>query len=122
MNLLFQDANLLFQYMNLLFQVMILLFQVDLPEKTKLKSNLFSPIALPYLSLLRKSVVRFTDSRDMTISVYRGRKTIPPQQQLLYFPRAQYLINPGSILRFLPAAYIRLKLFLLVSCLYPATR
>ena len=27
---------------------MILLFQVDLPEKTKLKSNLLGPIALPY--------------------------------------------------------------------------
>ena len=48
MNLLFQDANLFFQDMNLLFQVMILLFQVDEPEKTKLKSNLFGPIALPY--------------------------------------------------------------------------
>ena len=47
-NLLFQDVNLLFQDANLLFQVMILLFQVDLPEKTKLKSNLFGPIALPY--------------------------------------------------------------------------
>ena len=45
MNLLFQDANLFFQDMNLLFQVMILLFQVDEPEKTKLKSNLFGPIA-----------------------------------------------------------------------------
>ena len=48
MNLLFQDANLFSQDMNLLFQVMILLFQVDEPEKTKLKSNLFGPIALPY--------------------------------------------------------------------------
>ena len=48
MNLLFQDANLFFQDMNLLFQVMIFLFQVDEPEKTKLKSNLFGPIALPY--------------------------------------------------------------------------
>ena len=47
MNLLFQGVNLLFQDANLLFQVMILLFQVDLPEKTKLKSNLFGPIALP---------------------------------------------------------------------------
>ena len=42
MNLLFQSANLLFQNMNLLFQIKILLFQVDLPEKTKLKSNLFA--------------------------------------------------------------------------------
>ena len=49
MNLLFQDANLFFQEMNLLFQVMILLFQVALPEKTKLKSNLFGPNALPYI-------------------------------------------------------------------------
>ena len=51
MNLLFQDANLFFQDMNLLFQVMILLFQEDEPEKTKLKSNLFGPIALPYIGL-----------------------------------------------------------------------
>ena len=33
------------------------------------------------LSLPRKSVVRFTDHSDMTIDVYRGRKTTTQQQQ-----------------------------------------
>ena len=33
------------------------------------------------LSLPRKSVVRLTDRLDMTLDVYRGRKTIKQQQQ-----------------------------------------
>ena len=33
------------------------------------------------LSLLGKSVVMLTDRPDMTIDVYRGRKTIQQQQQ-----------------------------------------
>ena len=33
------------------------------------------------LSLPRKSVVRLTDRPDMTLDVYRGRKTIMQQQQ-----------------------------------------
>ena len=33
------------------------------------------------LSLPRKSVVRFTDRPDMTLDVYRGRKTTIQQQQ-----------------------------------------
>ena len=33
------------------------------------------------LSLPRKSVVRLTDRLDMTLDVYRGRKTIMQQQQ-----------------------------------------
>ena len=33
------------------------------------------------LSLLRKSVVRLTDRPDMTLDVYRGRKTTMQQQQ-----------------------------------------
>ena len=41
------------------------------------------------LSLPRKSVVRLTDRPDMTLDVYRGRKTTIQQQQqlemLLYF-------------------------------------
>ena len=36
------------------------------------------------LSLPRKSVVRLTDSPDMTLDVYRGRKTIQQQQQISY--------------------------------------
>ena len=35
------------------------------------------------LSLPRKSVVRLTDRPDMTLDVYRGRKTTMQQQQLL---------------------------------------
>ena len=34
------------------------------------------------LSLPRKSVVRLTDRPDMTLDVYRGRKTTMQQQQL----------------------------------------
>ena len=35
------------------------------------------------LSLPRKSVVRLTDRPDMTLDVYRGRKTIMQQQNLI---------------------------------------
>ena len=35
------------------------------------------------LSLPRKSVVRLTDRPDMTLDVYRGRKTTTQQQQQL---------------------------------------
>ena len=41
------------------------------------------------LSLPRKSVVRLTDRPVMTIDVYRGRKTIMQQQQIvsaIFFP------------------------------------
>ena len=37
------------------------------------------------LSLPRKSVVRLTDRPDMTLDVYRGRKTTMQQQQPLKF-------------------------------------
>ena len=37
------------------------------------------------LSLPRKSVVRLTDRPDMTLDVYRGRKTTNQQQQSLVF-------------------------------------
>ena len=36
------------------------------------------------LSLPRKSVVRLTDRPDMTLDVYRGRKTTMQQQQKIY--------------------------------------
>ena len=39
------------------------------------------------LSLPRKSVVRLTDRPDMTLDVYRGRKTTMQQQQLLLLNR-----------------------------------
>ena len=42
------------------------------------------------LSLPRKSVVRITDHPDMTLDVYRGRKTTIQQQlQQLKVPRMQ---------------------------------
>ena len=37
------------------------------------------------LSLPRKSVVRLTDRPDMTLDVYRGRKTTIQQQQLITY-------------------------------------
>ena len=40
------------------------------------------------LSLPRKSVVRLTDRPDMTIDVYRGRKTTTTTQQQQGFHRA----------------------------------
>ena len=39
------------------------------------------------LSLPRKSVVRLTDRPDMTLDVYRGRKTTMQQQQQNQFPK-----------------------------------
>ena len=44
------------------------------------------------LSLPRKSVVRFTDRPDMTLDVYRGRKTTIQQQQ----SQAQHSIRRNS--------------------------
>ena len=42
-------------------------------------------IRLGGLSLPRKSVVRLTDRPDMTIDVYRGRKTTTQQQQMIRY-------------------------------------
>ena len=36
------------------------------------------------LSLPRKSVVRLTDSPDMTVAIYYGRKTTQQQQQMYW--------------------------------------
>ena len=44
------------------------------------------------LSLPRKSVVRLTDHPDMTLDVYRGRKTTI--QQLLVTPFHYHPLNP----------------------------
>ena len=40
------------------------------------------------LSLPKKSVVRLTDRPDMTLDVYRGRKTTEQQQQPIAFRMA----------------------------------
>ena len=52
------------------------------------------------LSLPRKSVVRLTDRPDMTLDVYRGRKTTMQQQQQQHLNRQvrltiyEHLITP----------------------------
>ena len=43
------------------------------------------------LSLSRKSVVRLTDRPDMTLDVYRGRKTTMQQQQILLQQKLTFL-------------------------------
>ena len=53
------------------------------------------------LSLPRKSVVRLTDRPDMTLDVYRGRKTTMQQQQKKSTCQIMGQIaiwdNPGSV-------------------------
>ena len=44
------------------------------------------------LSLPRKSVVRLTDRPDMTLDVYRGRKTTKQQNQTLMSNKSQYFL------------------------------
>ena len=50
------------------------------------------------LSLPRKSVVRLTDRPDMTLDVYRGRKTKLQQQQQFW---SYYSLLMGSVIRLL---------------------
>ena len=45
------------------------------------------------LSLPRKSVVRLTDRPDMTLDVYRGRKTTTQQQQPNFSDKDIDIIN-----------------------------
>ena len=52
------------------------------------------------LSLPRKSVVRLIDRPDMTLDVYRGRKTTMQQQQQLYWEIEVNLHFYGCILHF----------------------
>ena len=47
------------------------------------------------LSLPRKSVVRLTDRPDMTLDVYRGRKTTN-QHILLFCNLHTFLLTPGK--------------------------
>ena len=48
------------------------------------------------LSLPRKSVIRLTDRPDMTLDVYRGRKTTKQQQQQLSKTRSRITPLPHS--------------------------
>ena len=50
------------------------------------------------LSLPRKSVVRLTDCPDMTLDVYRGRKTTMQQQQQID-PYVKNKVDLGPISR-----------------------
>ena len=61
------------------------------------------------LSLPRKSVVRLTDRPDMTLDVYRGRKTTIQQQH----PFQQYLshIRTINVYHATFSEYIKLKSF-----------
>ena len=52
------------------------------------------------LSLPRKSVVRLTDRPDMTLDVYRERKTTKQQQQLLEYRNGNWKENITRKLRF----------------------
>ena len=47
------------------------------------------------LSLPRKSVVRLTDRPDMTLDVYRGRKTAIQQQQHAWTTVVQFQRKPS---------------------------
>ena len=49
------------------------------------------------LSLPRKSVVRLTDRPDMTLDVYRGRKTTIQQQQLSFWVQLSHMVSAYSI-------------------------
>ena len=49
------------------------------------------------LSLPRKNVVRLTDRPDMTLDVYRGRKTTIQQQQQQQYIHTQCFTNDCDI-------------------------
>ena len=61
------------------------------------------------LSLLRKSVVRLTDCPDMTIDVYRGRKTTTQQQCIIIcqFLKWQYVERLKSVFRFINCTFYK---------------
>ena len=58
------------------------------------------------LSLPRKSVVRLTDRPNMTLDVYRGRKTTMQQQQQLTKRVKSYLTDTTDFLNHLPSENI----------------
>ena len=61
------------------------------------------------LSLPRKSVVRLTDRPDMTLDVYRGRKTTIQQQQHYFF----FNITFFSIIIFIIFLYISIIIIII---------
>ena len=60
------------------------------------------------LSLPRKSVVRLTDRPDMTLDVYRGRKTTTQQQQ--QFAADVFMISKQFINSIIPYKIRTLKI------------
>ena len=75
------------------------------------------------LSLPRKNVVRLTDRPDMTLDVYRGRKTTMQQQQNQFTVYGMYdftvlILIKSPVLKDTPASFptnINLHEFLLAS-------
>ena len=64
------------------------------------------------VSLPRKSVIRLTDRPDMTLDVYRGRKTTMQQQQQQLILISKFLLltpEPAGTLN----KFIRLRVMLL---------
>ena len=61
------------------------------------------------LSLPRKSVVRLTDRPDMTLDVYRGRKTTIQQHQSTFVPVTNLKTDPGLLSRSGKAISLKLK-------------
>ena len=57
------------------------------------------------LSLPRKSVVRLTDRPDMTLDVYRGRKTTIQLQQ----PRLKGFHETGYVINTVGSRYLELQ-------------
>ena len=58
------------------------------------------------LSLPRKSVVRSTDRPDMTLDVYRGRKTTTQQQQISVSALVLTAVALGKCLSFIIKLYV----------------
>ena len=56
------------------------------------------------LSLPRKSVVRLTDRPDMTLDVYRGRKTTIQQQHILMENPVSNIVNPDQMPHYVASA------------------
>ena len=55
--------------------------------------QLLAKVCAPDLSLPKKSVVRLTDRPDMTLDVYRGRKTTMQQQLFYLSSRSALTVN-----------------------------
>ena len=73
------------------------------------------------LSLPRKSVVWLTDRPDMTLGVYRGRKTTMQQQQqilsfLHYLSEHEWVVPERVIIIMLPSSFFCFFFFFFCVC------